>query len=304
MARSADAMAGVGAEIARCTEDDAGHLALSTIMKLNRVLGRGKATLHPSEWKKIRLEMSPEYDFPPVPCRFKYLVCATPRSGSTLLCRGLTSTERAGRPAEYLSGPYGKVFRERTGRLWLPEYFDFLLRRRTSANGVFGLKMHFDQLSVNMPEKEEQVAFLGQFDQLIFMTRRDKLAQAVSLWKAYETGIYRLADHETAEQLSVPPVEYAFHNIAGALSVIAYQEANWRTLLADFADKTFGVTYEDLAGDYASTMQRLLDAMGLGEAIQSLGTRPPGRVQRDHVNREWERRFLSELRPAADASPG
>src|SRR2546423_6871003 len=30
-----------------------------------------------------------------------YLVCATPRSGSTLLCEGLESTEVAGRPREY-----------------------------------------------------------------------------------------------------------------------------------------------------------------------------------------------------------
>src|SRR4051794_11021098 len=30
-----------------------------------------------------------------------YLVCATPRSGSTLLCELLTSTGVAGRPAEY-----------------------------------------------------------------------------------------------------------------------------------------------------------------------------------------------------------
>ena len=30
-----------------------------------------------------------------------YLVCATPRSGSTLLCQGLKATGVAGRPEEY-----------------------------------------------------------------------------------------------------------------------------------------------------------------------------------------------------------
>jgi trehalose 2-sulfotransferase len=30
-----------------------------------------------------------------------YLVCATPRSGSTLLCEGLKATGVAGRPEEY-----------------------------------------------------------------------------------------------------------------------------------------------------------------------------------------------------------
>ena len=36
----------------------------------------------------------------PVPMS-AYLVCATPRSGSTLLCRALTATGVAGRPEEY-----------------------------------------------------------------------------------------------------------------------------------------------------------------------------------------------------------
>src|SRR5215210_6559319 len=35
------------------------------------------------------------------PPRMSYLVCATPRSGSTLLCELLASTGIAGRPAEY-----------------------------------------------------------------------------------------------------------------------------------------------------------------------------------------------------------
>ena len=38
---------------------------------------------------------------PPVKPTRSYLVCATPRSGSTLLCEGLESTGVAGRPREY-----------------------------------------------------------------------------------------------------------------------------------------------------------------------------------------------------------
>ena len=36
-----------------------------------------------------------------MPATVSYLVCATPRSGSTLLCEGLKATGVAGRPEEY-----------------------------------------------------------------------------------------------------------------------------------------------------------------------------------------------------------
>ena len=43
----------------------------------------------------------------PPPVTTSYLVCATPRSGSTLFCEALAATGVAGRPAEYFEAMYG-----------------------------------------------------------------------------------------------------------------------------------------------------------------------------------------------------
>src|SRR2546423_4369603 len=100
-----------------------------------------------------------------------YLICATPRSGSTLLCEALTNTGIAGRPEEFFQA------RKETGVIRRPlEYFegtdtteiaailgesvgsedllmsptseenfaDYLARvmqQRTTPNGVFGAKV-------------------------------------------------------------------------------------------------------------------------------------------------------------------
>src|SRR5215213_901135 len=108
-----------------------------------------------------------------------YLVCATPRSGSTLLCHLLTQTGIAGRPEEYFEAlrhsgiprrPTEYFDRERHANiierlafrempdgeqpqpnpLWRPEsydrYLDWVLERGTSANGVFGAKLMWGYL--------------------------------------------------------------------------------------------------------------------------------------------------------------
>jgi trehalose 2-sulfotransferase len=108
-----------------------------------------------------------------------YLVCATPRSGSTLLCHLLDQTGIAGHPEEYFEAlrhsgvprrPHEYfdpdrhaniierlAFRElpeetghRPNPLWQPEryqrYLDWALEAGTTANGVFGAKLMWGYL--------------------------------------------------------------------------------------------------------------------------------------------------------------
>jgi LPS sulfotransferase NodH len=107
-----------------------------------------------------------------------YLVCATPRSGSTLLCQALDQTGVAGHPEEYFEAlarsglprrPHEYfdpdrhaniverlAFREmpdgvaRQSPLWHPETYDrylaWALREGTTSNGVFGAKLMWGYL--------------------------------------------------------------------------------------------------------------------------------------------------------------
>src|ERR1700677_1589135 len=181
-----------------------------------------------------------------------YLVCATQRSGSTLLCELLRATDVAGAPDEYFERlretglprhPH-QYFAEPSVQdiakrlpptvLGHPEqpgefehWFRYVLQRGTTLNGVFGAKMmwnYLDEFKLRMAELpglshlsfNEQLKAVFPGLQVIFMRRRDKVAQAVSLWKAIQTQQWRTESESDVEQVEtdeVPGVTYDYRAI-------------------------------------------------------------------------------------------
>jgi LPS sulfotransferase NodH len=245
------------------------------------------------EATRARQDMSAARDFPRARCRFKYAVCATPQSGGGLLCTGLASTGSAGRPAEFFSLPYLEAYQARSGAMGAVQisgYWRFLIAHRTSPNGVFGMRLHVHQLA-NIGLAGTQEDFLARFDRLILVRRRNKLAQAVSAWKASSSKPSRAAADGSLQETTSDP--YSYRGIAECLRIIAKQEANWLNLLAGFADRTFSITHEELSTNYLQSVQSALEALGLGDAGRHLDPRVP--AQRDDANRQWEERFMQDL---------
>jgi len=256
------------------------------------------STVEPSESDRVHRDMSPERDLPPAKCRFTYLICSTPRSGSWLLSTGLDATGCAGRPSEYFSPTYVKAYLDRIGldadSMRRLDYMQFLRHRRTTSNGVFGMKMHFSHLSSVITRPSARREFLRRFDRLIFLTRRDKLAQAVSFWKTQLTQVYRVDAEQSAT--SAPLQEgYDFARIVDRLRMVVTQEADWAAMISQFQEKTYSLSYEELSSDYAGCLKRVLEFLGLFEAAESFDPRPQIAAQRDQTNVEWERRFMQEL---------
>ena len=171
-----------------------------------------------------------------------YLVCATQRKREhTLLCELLRATEVAGMPDEYferasrdrpsLRQPrqYFEDPSRRGHRRAAPSkpvegrpeqhgefeaWFRYVLPRGTTSNGVFGSKMmwnYFDEFRLRASELPGTgtLTFNQTLDavfpnlKIIFMRRRDKVAQAVSLWKAIQTQQWRTESESDSEEVGV-----------------------------------------------------------------------------------------------------
>jgi len=267
--------------------------------------------------------------------RCSYIVCATPRSGSTLLCQALAATGLAGRPEEYFEArratgaprsaadyfegaafELGRVPRpavpEYSSLAGIEDYRDHLaavLERGTGPNGVFGAKLmwahvdDFTALARTLPELEHAdlgeilAALVGEVD-YVWVRRRDEVRQAVSLWRAIQTQAWR-SDGGRPER----PARYSFHAIDHLLNRLRADDRAWQRYFGRQSVVPLEIVYEDMAEDLAGSVRAVLRRIGIDCAGVEVAT-PELRRQADERSEEWVERYRGEASvPAATATP-
>jgi trehalose 2-sulfotransferase len=260
------------------------------------------------------------------PPSIAYLVCATPRSGSTLLCETLGATGVAGRPLEHFE-VLSHTGLPRQPREYLAELDDRrvlellpvldaavppmepaaawaarIRRAGRSANGVWGGKLmwgHVEDLLARARRLDgletadlagALAALLGDV-RFIFVTREDRIAQAVSLWRAIQTQRWRADGPAPPEQAA-----YSFAAIDHLVARLERDEQAWRRWLGARRLRPLRVAYEQLAADPRGTVADVLRFLGL--PADDLPA-PALRHQSDARSRAWARRYRLERRAAA-----
>jgi trehalose 2-sulfotransferase len=260
-----------------------------------------------------------------------YLVCATQRSGSTLLCELLRATDVAGMPDEYFErlretgqprqprqyfeDPSVQDIAERLaptveGR---PEqdgefeaWFRYVLPRGTTSNGVFGAKMmwnYFDEFRLRASELPAvgHLTFNQTLDavfpnlKIIFIRRRDKVAQAVSLWKAIQSQQWRTESGSDAEDFDVDvatEVQYDYRAIEHLRKELHRWDANWEDWFHATGREPIRVFYDEFTVSRAATIGRVLDALGIDPPAPE-GKKPMKR-QADDLSSDWVARFRAD----------
>lgn len=233
-----------------------------------------------------------QWDFPdPASPAKPYLLATVPRTGSTYVSHLLWRSGRLGAPLEYLnfepSGPYGHASAspELQRGLW-----ENALRKRTSPNGVFGLKafpLQLEELSQsNPPLLAGVLRFLlppGRA-RVVRLRRRDVTAHAISYARAMLSGIWR-AEQEAGER--VEP-EYDAQALERANRLIAAQERAWEDMCRDMRIGPLTVWYEDAVADPAGTVAEVAGYLGaeLDPAVEIAV--PQVRRQEQRGARAWK----------------
>lgn len=236
--------------------------------------------------------------------KISYLICATPRCGGYLLFEALENTGLAGIPGEYFWDD------KKWGEKWgVTDYTDFLnkvVEKSTTPNGVFGTKLmwgYFDRFIGKVRETpqfmESELSAHDILNELypnlhyIWIMRRDKVRQAVSLWKGLQTVVWwkRIGDPEPI--LDNEP-KYNFEAIDYLAQEIMFHEAAWQEYFSQNNIIPFTVIYENLVLQYEETALEIMDWLGIDYPDDLVFG--PRRLlkQSDAVSENWVTRFLGE----------
>ena len=248
-----------------------------------------------------------------------YLILATPRSGSTLLGQGLQASGLAGDPKEFF-GHKMPYWMERWRTLALPAYAARLSQERSTPNGVFGAKLLYRQLLhlESLARQEPELADLPLPEildrlfpnlHLVWVTREDKVRQAISWFKARQTGVWGQNQGRDAPKLGrawrlgdepLQPGELAFDydGIAALVRQADAEDAAIGQFFATSGIEPFRVIYEEFTPRYEETILALLRWLGITPPPALTLPNPRTVKLADDRTDEWVARFR-EMRTAS-----
>jgi LPS sulfotransferase NodH len=240
-----------------------------------------------------------------------YVVCATPRSGSTLLCETLIQTGVAGVPREYFEA-LPRTGLPRQPREYLPDLDDpevdrllppvrrgpalppfaerlaAALRAGTTPNGVFGAKVMWGYVEPLLEATGGALERALPGLRYVLVAREDKLRQAISLWRALQTQVWNSADAEPASDNRRAPA-YSRAAIDTLQARLADDEAAWRRWFAARGVRPLELVYEEFADRPGDAAAQVLDHLGIRRPA-GLAVRAPIQRQSDALTEEWVRR--------------
>ena len=240
-----------------------------------------------------------------------YLICSTPRTGSTLLCGLMASTNVAGKPESYFREPDEQLWADRwdvgrspDGAFEFADYVTGALAAGRTENGVFAARIMWgtmdhlvDRLgTVHPPRTGGDLDLLDQafgHTAFIHLRREDVLAQAVSWCRAEQTQVWHRSVEQGAQRPERDP-EFDFDQIHELVQTVEEHNAAWRAWFASVGITPYTVWYEDLDADPVGVAGEILGFLGLelppGQLIHARNRRLA-----DELNARWMNRYRAKL---------
>jgi LPS sulfotransferase NodH len=234
-----------------------------------------------------------------------YLICGTPRTGSTLLCGLLQSTGVAGRPESYFRQPNEEDWADRwqlprraDGSFSYLEFVRAAIAAGSTTNGVFAARVMWGTLDEMLAKLRAASGRPGSdldlltwaFGPLRFLhlRRDDTLAQAVSWARAEQTQFWQHGDSASGEP------SFDFEQIDELVRTIDDHNRSWRDWFRSAGVQPYEIRYEDLTADPVATTRDVLGYLGLQPPADVVIT-SAHRRQADAVNADWIARYRKEV---------
>jgi LPS sulfotransferase NodH len=170
-----------------------------------------------------------------------------------------------------------------------------LVTKKTSPNGVFGIKAHYHQLVEAFGDTELVSVHprdLGDHFpnlHLVHIKRLDRVGQAVSFALATQTEQWTSAHEPPAT-----PPRYDHEQIRSLLDWIEREEGAWERFIAACTAPVFRVVYEDFIEAIEETITAVMEFLEIEVPPGFAVPAPTLARQADELNAEWVARFAAQ----------
>jgi LPS sulfotransferase NodH len=217
----------------------------------------------------------------------------------------------AGRPESYFRQPDEHSWAAAWGIVGWPDggfrYADFVaaaIAAGQTDNGVFAARMMWgtldevvDKLAAVYPDLAgDDLGLLHRAFgplRLVYLRRRDVLAQAVSWLRAEQTHVWYQTEGSDHERPEHEP-HFDFGRIERIAQLIEEHNTAWQRWFASVHLQPYRVLYEDLDADPVGVAHGVLDFLGLELPPRATIV---GRHRRlaDEINTQWVARYRAEM---------
>ncbi|MCU0911629.1 MAG: Stf0 family sulfotransferase [Rhodobacteraceae bacterium] len=207
--------------------------------------------------KLYHAQFSTDLDCPdsPAPTR-SLLVASTPRCGSHMLGHAMTTTGLLGVPFEYCNRANLAEWKRRLGTATAEATLAGVMGRRTTPNGVFGIKSHFEHCAALGGPAGLFAALPGL--RVVHLRRADVMRQAVSYAVAKQTGVWIRGQEASGDR-----ARYDADLIAWCLDDIALQNANWASAFAEAGIEPLNLYYEEVSANLPAAIAAVVRFAGV-----------------------------------------
>jgi LPS sulfotransferase NodH len=174
-------------------------------------------------------------------------------------------------------------------------------------NGVMGFKVMWGHLSLTLHKSARHAMSgkyrvhdlerrLGENTRFVWLQRRDRERQAISLTKALQSGVWRSSREREFRGRYV----YDFPGIAWRISDLRRQDAQWRAFFDRHSIDPLVLYFEDCLTDLDGTIRRIAEWLEVPGDFVVQGTDEFKR-QGGTLNEEWLQRYRRDARSPAHA---
>jgi len=238
-----------------------------------------------------------------------YLICATPRTGSTLLCSLLKATGVAGVPESYFRRQDLHRWAKRWGVSRPDGAFDFkqyvqeAIKAGQSDNGVFGARIMWgtldeltQELRTTSPAATDSKLIQHTFGhtKYIHIRRNDVVAQAVSRLIAEQTQIWHQLKGEPPIGAKNNP-HYDFDALHRYVREAQEQVQAWEDWFRRNDLHPYQISYSQLDENPDAVILEILEFLGLALPPELVPIQASNKRLANEINEQWIARYHVDL---------